>query len=185
MGSVSSTISGLVFGPKEHRVLVLGLDNAGKTTISFQLRRLEKQVDVVGFAVETLKVDNLSFTFWDVSGQEKMRPLWRHYFHGTSCVIFVIDGADRDQLPEAARELDLLLNEPLLADVPFLIFNNKQDLPHAIPTSELTDILDLGRYNRSKGETEEGGRKWKIQPLIATTGDGLAEGLDWVKRILQ
>ena len=82
-----------------------------------------------GFNVETVEYRNISFTVWDVGGQDKIRPLWRHYFQNTQGIIFVVDSNDRDRITEAREELQRMLNEDELRDAILLVFANKQDLP--------------------------------------------------------
>ena len=82
-----------------------------------------------GFNVETVEYRNIQFTVWDVGGQDKIRPLWRHYFQNTQGIIFVVDSNDRDRIVEAREELQRMLNEDELRDAILLVFANKQDLP--------------------------------------------------------
>lgn len=83
----------------------------------------------IGFNVETVEYKNIQFTVWDVGGQDKIRPLWRHYFQNTQGIIFVVDSNDRDRIVEAREELQRMLNEDELRDALLLVFANKQDLP--------------------------------------------------------
>lgn len=83
----------------------------------------------LGFNVETVEYKNIQFTVWDVGGQDKIRPLWRHYFQNTQGIIFVVDSNDRDRIVEAREELQRMLNEDELRDAILLVFANKQDLP--------------------------------------------------------
>ena len=87
----------------------------------------------IGFNVETVEYKNIQFTVWDVGGQDKIRPLWRHYFQNTQGIIFVVDSNDRDRIVEAREELQRMLNEDELRDALLLVFANKQDLPVRIP----------------------------------------------------
>ena len=80
---------------------------------------------------------------WDVGGQDKIRPLWRHYFQNTQGIIFVVDSNDRDRVVEAREELQRMLNEDELRDALLLVFANKQDLPNAMNAAEITDKLGL------------------------------------------
>jgi small GTP-binding protein len=80
---------------------------------------------------------------WDVGGQDKIRPLWRHYFQNTQGLIFVVDSNDRERVGEAREELTRMLAEEELRDAKLLVFANKQDLPNAMTAAELTDKLDL------------------------------------------
>jgi ADP-ribosylation factor protein 1 len=84
---------------------------------------------MTGFNVETVEYKNIQFTVWDVGGQDKIRPLWRHYFQNTQGIIFVVDSNDRERVGEAKEELQRMLNEDELRDALLLVFANKQDLP--------------------------------------------------------
>ncbi|KAL2022727.1 hypothetical protein VTK56DRAFT_4808 [Thermocarpiscus australiensis] len=158
---------------KEMRILMVGLDAAGKTTILYKLKLGEvvTTIPTIGFNVETVEYRNIQFTVWDVGGQDKIRPLWRHYFQNTQGIIFVVDSNDRDRVPEAREELQRMLNEDELRDALLLVFANKQDLPNAMSVAEITDKLGLHSLRQ---------RTWYIQSTCATSGDGLFEGLDWL-----
>merc|ERR1711982_187310 len=129
----------------------------------------------IGFNVETVEYKNISFTVWDVGGQDKIRPLWRHYYQGTQGLIFVVDSNDRDRAEDAREELNKMLSEDEMRDAVLLVFANKQDLPQAMPAAEVTEKLGLSNMRN---------RQWFIQSACATTGDGLYEGLDWLSRTL-
>jgi len=162
-----------LFGKKEMRILMVGLDAAGKTTILYKLKlgEIVTTIPTIGFNVETVEYKNISFTVWDVGGQDKIRPLWRHYFQNTQGLIFVVDSNDRERVAEAREELTRMLAEEELRDAKLLVFANKQDLPNAMTAAELTDKLDLHALRN---------RDWYIQAACATNGEGLYEGLDWI-----
>ena len=82
---------------REMRILMLGLDNSGKTSILYRLKlgQPKRTVPTIGFNVETLEYKNIAFTVWDVGGQEKLRALWHHYFASAQALIFVVDSSDR------------------------------------------------------------------------------------------
>ena len=161
-------------GPEEVRILMVGLDNAGKTTILYQLKMGEtvKTIPTIGFNVETLDYQGINITVWDVGGQDKIRILWKHYYHHTDGIIFVVDSNDRDRLEDAAEELKKMINEEELIFCPILVWANKQDLNGALPPGEITEVLNMGQYSK---------RLWLVQGSSATTGFGLKEGLDWIK----
>src|SRR5687768_9386752 len=108
MGLTVSSLFQRLFGNKQVRILMVGLDAAGKTTILFKLKLGEvvTTIPTIGFNVETVEYKNISFTVWDVGGQDRIRPLWRHYFQNTQGLIFVIDSNDRDRIGEARQELE-------------------------------------------------------------------------------
>lgn len=164
-----------VFGSREMRILMLGLDAAGKTTVLYKLK-LDQPVTAiptVGFNVETVTYKNVKFGIWDVGGQDKIRPLWRHYYTGTQGLIFVIDSSDRERVEEARQELYRIAMDRGMNDVPILIFANKQDMPNAMKPQEIQQRLEL-----SQGPLRQ--RNWIVQPSTAVTGDGIYEGLSWL-----
>ncbi|CAH8503318.1 unnamed protein product [Schistosoma turkestanicum] len=162
-----------LFGSKEMRILMLGLDAAGKTTILYRLKlgSSVSTIPTVGFNVETVTYKNVRFNVWDVGGQEKIRPLWRHYFTGSQGLIFVVDSSDRDRIEEARQELHRIATDREMQDAVILVFANKQDLPNVMKPNEIQERLMLARLH---------GHVWYVQPSIATTGEGLYEGLTWL-----
>merc|ERR1711997_909236 len=108
----------------------------------------------------------------DVGGQDRIRKLWRHYFTGTNGIIYVVDSNDRDRTEDAREELIKMLNEDDMRDAVLLVFANKQDLPNAMTAAEVTEKLGLHALKQ---------RHWYIQAAIATSGEGLYEGLDWLQ----
>ncbi|CAI0467614.1 unnamed protein product [Linum tenue] len=145
MGLSFAKLFSSLFSKKEMRILMVGLDAAGKTTILYKLKlgEIVTTIPTIGFNVETVEYKNISFTVWDVGGQDKIRPLWRHYFQNTQGLIFVVDSNDRDRVVEARDELHRMLNEDELRDAVLLVFANKQDLPNAMNAAEITDKLGL------------------------------------------
>ncbi|CAI8498233.1 unnamed protein product [Pichia kudriavzevii] len=130
MGNIFSSMFGKLWGAnKEIRILILGLDGAGKTTILYklQLGEVVKTKPTIGFNVETLQYKNISINMWDLGGQTSIRPYWRCYYANTAAVIFVVDSTDRDRLETARKELHLMLKEDELVDSALLVFANKQD----------------------------------------------------------
>lgn len=175
MGLAFSALVKKLFGKRDCRVLMVGLDAAGKTTILYKLKlgEIVTTIPTIGFNVETVEYKNLKFTVWDVGGQDKLRPLWRHYFQNTNGLIFVVDSNDRERVPNARDELHKMLAEDELRDAVLLVYANKQDLPNAMSTAEVTDKLGLHSLR---------GRNWFIQGTCATSGEGLYEGLDWMSQ---
>ena len=184
MGANFSSFWARLFSNQEMRILMVGLDAAGKTTIlyKFKLGEVVTTIPTIGFNVETVSYKNINFTVWDVGGQDKIRPLWRHYYQNTQGVIFVVDSNDRDRIDDskdyehsAKEELQRMLAEDELRDAVLLVFANKQDLPQAMSVQEVTERLGLNKLRN---------REWFIQPTSAPTGDGLYQGLDWLSNTL-
>jgi len=158
---------------KEARVLVLGLDNSGKTTI---LKKLSDEdashiMPTQGFNIKSLMHEGFKLNVWDIGGQKSIRPYWRNYFDNSDALIYVIDSADKRRLEEAGIEMQQLLEEDKLAGVPLLIFANKQDLISAQSDEDIVEKLKLNDIRD---------RQWKIQSCSAKTGDGLQEGMEWM-----
>ncbi|KAH9317178.1 hypothetical protein KI387_018947, partial [Taxus chinensis] len=111
-------------------VVMLGLDAAGKTTILYKLHigEILSTVPTIGFNVEKVQYKNVLFTVWDVGGQEKLRPLWKHYFSTTDGLIYVVDSLDRERIGKAKAEFQAIVNDPLMRNSVILVFANKQDM---------------------------------------------------------
>eukprot|EP01004_Peranema_trichophorum_P008499 NODE_7256_length_795_cov_162.538690_g6647_i0.p1 GENE.NODE_7256_length_795_cov_162.538690_g6647_i0~~NODE_7256_length_795_cov_162.538690_g6647_i0.p1 ORF type:complete len:183 (-),score=29.91 NODE_7256_length_795_cov_162.538690_g6647_i0:145-693(-) len=173
MGLSISSVFKSLFGKQDVRILMVGLDAAGKTTILYKMKlgEIVTTIPTIGFNVETVEYKNLKFTMWDVGGQDKLRPLWKHYFQNTDGVIYVVDSNDRERVGMARDELQKMISEDELRNSTLIVFANKQDLPNAMSTAELTDKLGLHSLKH---------RTWYIQGSCATSGDGLTEGLDWL-----
>ncbi|XP_023180269.1 ADP-ribosylation factor 1-like [Xiphophorus maculatus] len=172
MGVIISQIFSRFISKTPVRILMVGLDAAGKTTLLYKLKLAEvvTTIPTIGFNVETVEYKNISFTVWDVGGQSVIRPLWRHYYTNTQGLIFVIDSSDSERIKEAADELHRQLEEDELRDVPVLVFANKQDLPRAMSVDDITEALSLSGVRQP----------WFVQSSCAVSGAGLVEGLDWL-----
>ena len=159
---------------RKARILLIGLDAAGKTTILYRLKLAEivTTIPTIGFNVEEVSYKDVTFTCWDVGGGDKIRPLYRHYFQGTHGFCLVVDSNDRCRMPEVKEWLyKWITDEVELRNAIILIFCNKQDLPGAMTIHEVIDALDLPSLIT---------HKWHVQGSCATTGEGLYEGLDWL-----
>lgn len=175
MGKALSKMFAKIAGKQEVRILMVGLDAAGKTTILYRLKLGEvvSTIPTIGFNVETIEYKNLKFTVWDVGGQARIRPLWRHYYQNTQALIFVVDSNDRvpARIERAREELHRMLQEEELRDCYLLVFANKQDMPEAMTLNEVTEAMDLKSLR---------GRDWYVQACCAKTGEGLFDGLNKV-----
>lgn len=181
MGNWLSQLKGLLesLGKSEARILMLGLDAAGKTTILYKLKLNEtvSSIPTIGFNVETVSpVKNVTFTVWDVGGQDKIRPLWKHYFHNTEGLVYVVDSADRERFSEAKDELYWILDSDEMKGVPVVVLSNKQDLPNAVPASEVASKLGLHQIRS---------HQWFIQGTCAVTGDGLLEAMNELGKMVK
>lgn len=177
MGAIFSSVFTRLFGSKEVRILILGLDNAGKTTILYRLQvdEVVQTIPTIGFNVETVSYKNIMFQVWDLGGQTSIRPYWRCYYPNTNAIIYVVDCADRDRIGLAKDELNLMLEEEELKSVTLLVFANKTDILGAMNAAEVSEGLGLTAIRN---------RQWAIFQCSALKGTGLNEGLDWLVNIL-
>ncbi|XP_072021597.1 uncharacterized protein [Amphiura filiformis] len=154
------------------RILIVGLDSAGKTTILYKIKLNETvtTMPTIGFNVETVTpIPGQTFTFWDVGGQLSFNQLWHHYYPVAQGVIFVVDSVDKERLQEAKSELyNVTKSHEISPNIPVLFFANKQDLPGAQTADQLIEQLDIRSLP---------GNPWHVQETCATTGEGLYEGL--------
>ncbi|KAF6762512.1 GTP-binding protein [Ephemerocybe angulata] len=188
---------------REMRILFLGLDNAGKTTI---LKKLNKEdisgiSPTLGFNIKTFVHGNYTLNIWDVGGQRTLRPYWRNYFEQTDALVWVVDSSDRMRMEDCKEELHSLLTEDRLAGASLMIFANKQDLPGSMTEAQIRDVSGhrrspwLGLWARTENRIKPAWRfsnhqvlalqsikshNWSIWPCSAVTGENLVTGLDWI-----
>ena len=199
----------------QHRILFLGLDAAGKTSLLYGLKSGEvvTTIPTIGFNVETITSNRVEFTCWDVGGPDRIRSLWVHYFAATSAIIYVIDANDKERLGEACQELQWAASRIEARNLPVLVLANKMDLPNpagveevALLVREALDVVNEDRTRpmvsllhrtRSRGTTsppipsESSGttptpvRPWRVQGCSFLLRKGMREGLDWLEGVLQ
>ncbi|XP_010263650.1 PREDICTED: ADP-ribosylation factor-like protein 2 isoform X2 [Nelumbo nucifera] len=156
---------------KEMRILMVGLDNSGKTTIVLRINGEDTSVisPTLGFNIKTIKY---TLNIWDVGGQRTIRSYWRNYFEQTDGLVWVVDSSDVRRLDDCKMELDNLLKEERLSGASLLILANKQDIQGALTPNEIAKVLNLGAMDKT--------RHWKIVGCSAYTGEGLLEGFNWL-----
>jgi ADP-ribosylation factor-like protein 5B len=175
MGYVLSKIMDLFASQGNVKVILVGLDNAGKTTTLYKLLLNEVVVTAptIGSNVEEVQYKNIKFVMWDLGGQESSRSSWSIFYKETNAVILVVDSTDRERIPILRNELERMLGAEALKQACLLVYANKQDVKDAMTAAEISDALQLHAVK---------GRGWHIQESCALTGFGLNEGLDWIAR---
>lgn len=163
-----------VFGEREHKVILVGLDNAGKTTVLYQLVTKEAvhTTPTIGSNVEEVTFRNTQFLVWDIGGQESLRASWYSYYCNTEIVIMVVDSTDRERLTLTKEELHRMLSHEDLQNAAILILANKQDVKNSMTAAEISQCLTLDTITT---------HSWHVQACCALTGEGLPASLDWMK----
>jgi len=182
MGLLDAFIEWLGLRRREVSVLVVGLDNSGKTSLLNFLRPREARssdiAPTIGFNVEHFSCKGLSFTAFDMSGQSRYRTLWGNYYRTTNGIIFVIDSSDKARILIAREEVQQLLAHPDISsrNIPILFFANKMDIRDALSDVGVSSALGLdGIVNKS----------WHICSSNALTGDGIADGIGWLSSAIK
>ena len=154
------------------KIILLGIQNAGKTTILYRLSigQLVKTTPTIGSNVEEISYNNVKLQAWDLGGQESTRSVWNVYFVNTDAIIYVIDTHD-ETYDDSKTQFYKLLSNDALKNAIILIYANKQDLPGAKSVAEIIQIYELDTIKD---------HIWHIQPCSAQTGEGLITGMKWL-----
>ena len=177
MGIFNKFAEWLGMKKKEANVIVVGLDNSGKTTILNRMKPEEAKthdiVPTIGFNVEKFQYSSLAFTTFDMSGQGRYRNLWEHYYKDCHGIIFVVDSSDKMRMPVVKDELTGMIESNDLKNkrIPILFFSNKMDCRDSLSTVKISSLLELETLRD---------KPWHICASNALTGDGLEEGVSWL-----
>ncbi|UYV67315.1 ARL5B [Cordylochernes scorpioides] len=154
-----------LFSNEEHKIVIVGLDNAGKTTILYQflMNEVVHTSPTIGSNVEEVVWRNVRFLMWDLGGQESLRAAWSTYYTNTEFLILVVDSTDRERLPLSRSELWTMLAHEDLRKAGVLVLANKQDLKGCMTAAEISSLLSL---------TALKDHRWQIQACCALTGEG-------------
>merc|ERR1711907_202945 len=159
---------------KQMEVVLLGLDNGGKTTLMSALTggRSNNTMPTVGLDVKESKIGDTKLKWWDIGGQTQFRPEWGRYTNGCDAVLFVVDTTDKDRMFLARHELHILLDEYLaLQKTPILIVANKVDLEGHLTEVELVEALNLDYITDNE---------WKVIGTSALTGKNVHLVAEWL-----
>ena len=163
---------------REMRILILGLDNAGKTTCvkRFNNQDITTISPTLGFQIFSMHFRGYILNLWDIGGQQSLRAYWRNYFESTDGIVWVVDCNDVARLDMCKQELHALLKEERLAGASLLLFLNKVDIPTALPMADVAAALDVETLRM------EGKRHVELVRCSAVTGEGLLQGVEWITR---
>eukprot|EP01126_Amoeba_proteus_P043190 TRINITY_DN4729_c0_g1_i6.p1 TRINITY_DN4729_c0_g1~~TRINITY_DN4729_c0_g1_i6.p1 ORF type:complete len:203 (+),score=43.94 TRINITY_DN4729_c0_g1_i6:52-609(+) len=179
MGNFLASLFPFLFGSKPCKILFVGLAGSGKTSILYYLKNGQNATDpvpTIGCNVESLTSGNVTFEAWDLGGQDSLRSFWSFFYTDTKAIIFVIDSTEKEELPQAKEVFWQICTTPQLSSSVVAVFCNKQDLPGA---------LDSADVSRDLGLVEIKNHPWSIFKTSAVTGEGLKDGLTWVAQKLE
>jgi len=169
-----------VFTKDEFRVLILGVDKAGKTTLLEKLKSIylkggglppDRVVPTVGLNIGRIEDANAKLVFWDLGGQVGLRAIWEKYYEEAHAIMYVIDAATASSFEDAKSAMDKVIRHEHLRGAPLLIVANKQDLPGVINDEELALFLNLKELDE---------RPYMFQAVSAYDGRGIKSGIDWL-----
>ncbi|EET00484.1 ADP-ribosylation factor(Arf)/Arf-like (Arl) small GTPase [Giardia duodenalis] len=180
MGIALSRLIQSLFGSRQARVVMVGLDAAGKTTILHQMAygMTVETIPTMGFTLQTVKKGKLELDVWDIGGQSEFRNIWVHYYVDKHAAIFVVDAADHSKarMEEARIALEGVLTAPELAGVPVLVLANKQDIDGAMSGDTVANMLNLQNVKD---------HEIKVVETVGTTGKGLDDALKWLSAAVE
>jgi len=157
---------------EEYYIIILGLDNAGKTTFLEKVKSIylgipglppEKIAPTVGLNVGKIEYENSKINFWDLGGQKELQKLWKEYYNECHGIVFIVDSVDKERIEECKETFENIISDDSIEGVPVLMLANKQDSPNALKIEEIKEIF-------TKIAMYIGARDSTVLPISALTG---------------
>ncbi|RKO88863.1 ADP-ribosylation factor family-domain-containing protein [Blyttiomyces helicus] len=167
---------------EEFYVIILGLDNAGKTTLLERIKSEysgvpglapEKIAPTVGLNIGKVDISNARVNFWDLGGQRELHSIWEKYYSECHAILFVIDATDKERLDEVKQTFESVISSDEIEGVPVLMLANKQDVPSSLKVHDIKETFN-------QIALKLGARDSKVLPVSALRGEGVREAVDWL-----
>ncbi|GBC21350.2 ADP-ribosylation factor-related protein 1-like [Rhizophagus irregularis DAOM 181602=DAOM 197198] len=167
---------------EEFYVIILGLDNAGKTTLLERIKSIflgvvglspNRIAPTVGLNIGKIDINRARLNFWDLGGQRDLHGIWEKYYSECHAIVFVVDSTDKERIEECKEIFEKIITNDDVEGVPILMLANKQDLPNSLKVEEIKEIFN-------KIALKLGARDSRVLPISALEGTGVREAVDWL-----
>ncbi|KAI9006627.1 ADP-ribosylation factor family-domain-containing protein [Phycomyces nitens] len=187
MYTLLSGLYNYVTSKEEYYVLIIGLDNAGKTTLLERIKSVfmgvpglapEKIAPTVGLNIGRVDIKSARINFWDLGGQRDLQSIWERYYAECHAIVFVVDSTDKKRLEECKDTFEKMITNDRVEGVPILMLANKQDLSGALRVEDIKEVFN-------KIAVKLGARDSRVLPVSALEGNGVKDAIDWLVVRLQ
>ncbi|KAI8069116.1 ADP-ribosylation factor family-domain-containing protein [Gilbertella persicaria] len=172
---------------EEYYVLIIGLDNAGKTTLLERIKSIymgiagldpDKIAPTVGLNIGKVNIKSSKINFWDLGGQKDLQSIWERYYSECHAIVFVVDSTNPVRLDECRDTFEKMITNDAVEGVPILMVANKQDVSGALKVEEIKEVFN-------KIAMKLGARDSRVLPVSALEGNGVEDAIDWLVLRLQ
>lgn len=172
MGNLFQKLKEL-FSSHKMEIVLIGIENSGKTTLLNQLTQGEPKVTAptIGLNIKQVKKGNINMKVWDIGGQVQYRCEWNRYTKEADAIIFMVDASNADCISISKKELHTLLEDKGLSKTPILVLGNKCDINPHLNEKEIMQGLNLDYINNNM---------WIVKMVSALKGDNIVSVVDWL-----